>query len=148
MKDIIQSIKSFLLDIQPKLVAIKDEVPTEPTVEEQIEQIGTLEVMEQVMEEVETLVELAEPLMEADMTPSEIGLSEVKVDSEVEILKTELELSKSELDKTKLELANLQTELAELRASEKQSFSLSAVKGKASNLTEKQYLRQLLNKTK
>lgn len=155
MKQLIQSIKDFLLAIQPQLEAAKNEIPTVMSVEDEIQQIGTLEMVDEVIEEVETMAELNDALATAQLTPAEIGLSaetveesnEVKLQKQVDSLLIELEATKLELssikdlaEKTKLELSKTEQEY-------KNQFSLSAIKGSA-EITPKQYLRQLLKNNK
>jgi hypothetical protein len=121
MNELIQSIKNFLLDIQPKLKAAKEApMNVEQTIEEQITQIGTLEIAEQVMEEVTSLVEApeteTEPMVEVYMSTENSKLAELtslveELQSKVTVLETEKETLKAELSKVEQEY--------------KQSFSLT-----------------------
>ncbi len=154
MKDLIQSIKNFLLDIQPKLEAAKQEIPETPTIESEIEKIGTLEVLESVVEEVETLADYEKVLSDNELTPEEVGLSKVEettVDTtELNKLK-ELVIEKdSTISELTTQLSNLKIKFDSLDKEYKEQFNLSNINKKNSdNMSEKEYLKLILkNKNK
>lgn len=145
MRDIVQSIIQFLSDIKPKIEAYKSEVPTEPTVEEKIEQLGALEMIDKVVEEVETLSEMEEVLIDNNVAPVEVGLSQ-----ETESLQTQLSEMAAKLAEKEQELITKEQELLsvkqELSSTLKEQFSLS--KAKKEQISEKDYLKQLLKQSK
>lgn len=162
MKELIQSIKNFLLDIQPKLESVKNEIPVPMNIDEKITETGTIEMVEALIEEVSAISDVSDTLSENYLTPAQVGLSnteesviieepvmgESKLLKQIEILTKELENTNKELSETKVELSKFKLELSKTEQEYKNQFSLSAIKGSADEINPKEYLRQLLKNNK
>lgn len=162
MKELILKIKNFLLDIQPVLEAAKNQIPVPMSTEEKIVEVGTIEMVESLMEEVTAISEVSDVLSEEYLTPAAIGLSvveetieeetieesnEVKLQKQLDTVMVELEATKLELSSFKVIAETTKLELSKTEQEYKNQFSLSAI-GKAEEVNPKEYLRQLLKNNK